>query len=88
VTEADETITKSNGLRDSQKPNPRYLMTSLDKFLPIIGVLVLLAYLTGYTFGRRRIQADENTGEAVVRRLLSTVFAGNDYHLMNNMVFL
>jgi hypothetical protein len=56
-------------------------MTSLDKFLPIIGVLVLLAYLTGYTFGRRRIQADKNTGEAVVRRLLSTVFAGNDYHL-------
>lgn len=63
-------------------------MTSLDKFLPIIGVLVLLACLPGYTFGRRRKQADENTGEAVVRRLLSTVFAGNDYHLMNNMVFL
>jgi hypothetical protein len=51
----------------------------------VIGLALLLAYLAGYTIGRRRRRAEENNGEAAVRRVLSRVFAGRDFHLMNSI---
>ena len=46
---------------------------------------IFLALLTGYTLGNWRKRTVENTGEAAVRRLLSTVFEGKDFHLMNSI---
>ena len=51
----------------------------------IIGLAVFLVFLAGYAQGKRRIQAEENTGEGAVRRLLSRVFSGKDFHLMNSI---
>ena len=51
----------------------------------LIGLALFLAYLAGYTLGKRRRRSEENTGEAAVRRLLSVVFAGKDFHLMNSV---
>ena len=60
-------------------------MTSFVIVLFLIGLAVFLAYLAGYTLGRRRRRAEENTGEAAVRRLLSIAFTGKDFHLMNSV---
>ncbi len=49
----------------------------------IIGFLVAPAI--GFWFGRNRRTAFENQGEAAVRRALSKNFAGNSYHLLNNI---
>lgn len=51
----------------------------------LIGLSVFLAFLAGYTMGRARREVEENTGEAAVRRLLSSVFNGSDFHLMNRV---
>ncbi len=62
-----------------------YSMTFLVVVGFLIGLALFLAYLAGYTLGKRRRRSEENTGEAAVRRLLSVVFAGKDFHLMNSV---
>ncbi|MEI7706944.1 MAG: nuclease-related domain-containing protein [Chlorobium sp.] len=62
-----------------------YSMTFLVVVGFLIGLALFLAYLAGYTLGKRRRRSEENTGEAAVRRLLSIVFAGKDFHLMNSV---
>jgi hypothetical protein len=48
-------------------------------------LLALFCTGLGFSLGRWRLGAEENYGEAAVRRVIASSFRSSDYHLLNNV---
>jgi hypothetical protein len=48
-------------------------------------IVPIICLIVGFWLGKTRRRAEENTGEAAVRKAISKLFGGQSYHLLNNV---
>ena len=53
--------------------------------IALLGIVLLLIYWYGYSRGKKRIEKEENQGEAAVRKILTHYCQKSTAHLLNNV---